>query len=196
MNVQFEFDPEIVDAFADLGNGCCRALWFWWRMWIFTAELRLMIQLFLNINPYFYPVYYIWRASDLIYNGGRRYYPKIIGLDICAFVNFAIVMKIEALLDRLAHGVDKYNIHKFPNYRRRMVPIEDIIQSKNITDSSEFEHYQFSSGTEVSDLNSFDNESLLFTPMLEKSSFINLPNLELATNEILYSPFIHEFIHF
>ena len=49
--MSFEFNnPEVADAFEVLFRGFFKATWFWWRVWILTAELRIMIQMFLNIN--------------------------------------------------------------------------------------------------------------------------------------------------
>ena len=112
--MHFEFDnPEIANAFDVLFKGFFKATWFWWKVWILAAELRILIQMFLNINPYFYPVYYLWLGTDPMFNFGRKLYPKILGLDLCPLINFTIAQKIEAQLDLFAHGIDKFNRYKF-----------------------------------------------------------------------------------
>ena len=67
------------------------------------------------------------------------YYPKLMGFDLCPFINFTIAQKIESQLDLYAHGVDKFNRYKFqkslpadekmPN----MMPGSDFWKSDNLT---------------------------------------------------------------
>ena len=40
--MHFEFDnPEIASSFEVLFRGFFKATWFWWRVWILAAELRI-----------------------------------------------------------------------------------------------------------------------------------------------------------
>ena len=145
--MHFEFDnPEIADAFEVLFRGFFKATWFWWRVWILAAELRIMIQMFLNINPYFYPVYYIWLVTDPMFNFGRKLYPKLMGFDLCPFINFTIAQKIEGQLDLFAHGVDKFNRYKFEKSAPSddklpdMMPGSDFWKAENST-SHDYEFF-------------------------------------------------------
>jgi hypothetical protein len=95
-----------------------------------------MIQMFLNINPYFYPVYYLWLGTDPMFNFGRKLYPKLMGFDLCPFINFTIAQKIESQLDLYAHGVDKFNRYKFekamPDEKLpNMMPGSDFWKAEN-----------------------------------------------------------------
>ena len=94
--------------------------------------------MFLNINPYFYPVYYLWLGTDPMFNFGRKLYPKLMGFDLCPFINFTIAQKIESQLDLFAHGVDKYNRYKFeksvPDEKLpNMMPGSDFWKAENLS---------------------------------------------------------------
>ena len=112
--MHFEFDnPEIADAFEVLFRGFFKATWFWWRVWILVAELRIMIQMFLNINPYFEPFLTLWAWTNPVFTFGRTLYPKFFGLDLTPIVNYKILQYVEKYFDRFAHGIDDYNYYKF-----------------------------------------------------------------------------------
>jgi hypothetical protein len=120
-------NPELKHAFQDVINDTYSTICIGWRVWIVLIELRMIIQFFLNINPYFWPVYYLWITTDLAYNFGRKFYPKFIGFDTCFIVNFSLIIRIEHQLDRLAHGIDKYNSMKLTNkpYKPYADPISE-----------------------------------------------------------------------
>jgi uncharacterized protein YggT (Ycf19 family) len=156
--MHFEFDnPEIANSFEVLFRGFFKATWFWWRIWILAAELRIMIQMFLNINPYFYPVYYLWLGTDPMFNFGRKLYPKLMGFDLCPFINFTIAQKIESQLDRLAHGVDKYNRYKFEKSLPDDNKLPDMMPGSNFWKTENLVHHDTSIFLSLDDihLNSF-----------------------------------------
>jgi uncharacterized protein YggT (Ycf19 family) len=177
--MHFEFDnPELANAFDDVFAGFYKAIWFWWRVWILAAELRIMIQMFLNINPYFFPVYYLWLATDPMFNFGRKFYPKLMGFDLCPFINFTIAQKIESQLDLLAHGVDKFNRYKF---------------DKNTTED------KYPNMMPGSDFWKAEESTLNSTGLLASShhpNLTNITNLDLAFDSQSYFVFPGTFSHF
>jgi hypothetical protein len=124
-----------------------------------VAELRIMIQMFLNINPYFYPVYYIWLVTDPMFNFGRKLYPKLMGFDLCPFINFTIAQKIEGQLDLLAHGVDKFNRYKFEKSSPSDEKLPDMMPGSDFwkTENSTFNDHEFFAMLDNSSINHFSD---------------------------------------
>ena len=112
VNLRFE-DPETAFVASQIANIIFNSLWFWSRALLLGCELRILLQMFLNLNPYFYPIYYVWQWTDPIFNFGRAWYPKLVGFDFTPMINFVLLAKVESFFDRKAHGVDKFNSWKY-----------------------------------------------------------------------------------
>ena len=87
VNLRFE-DPETAFVASQIANIIFNSLWFWSRALLLGCELRILLQMFLNLNPYFYPIYYVWQWTDPIFNFGRAWYPKLVGFDFTPMINF------------------------------------------------------------------------------------------------------------
>ena len=55
VNLRFE-DPETAFVASQIANIIFNSLWFWSRALLLGCELRILLQMFLNLNPYFYPI--------------------------------------------------------------------------------------------------------------------------------------------
>ena len=175
MHIEFN-NPEITAAIQDLMQETFVTTWIVWRFWMLAIELRMCMSWFLNINPYFYPVYYIWIMTDPCFNFGRNVYPKIIGFDSCFIVNFAIVCKVELLLDYLAFGMNKHNQEKITGkpWKKSAVYVPPPEAKSEIPHSS--------------------SEGLV--AISDGSNLEGVTNFELAHNESSYSLFHVDFLHF
>ena len=59
VNIRFE-DPETAFVASQIATIIFSSLWFFSRALLLGCELRILLQMFLNLNPYFYPIYYVW----------------------------------------------------------------------------------------------------------------------------------------
>lgn len=104
--------------------------WILVKIYQILVELRLLIQWFVNINPYFEPFQTLWILTNPVFNFGRGLYPKILGFDITPGMNFRILLWLEAFTDNLCHGQDPYNYFKFnPNVDYsipRILPLSEV----------------------------------------------------------------------
>ena len=55
MHLEFN-NPEVASALQDVVSDTYKTIWYGWRIWMVLIELRMLIQFFININPYFYPM--------------------------------------------------------------------------------------------------------------------------------------------
>lgn len=55
---------------------------------IILVEIRYLVNWFLNVNPFFEPFLTLWAWTNPIFNFGRRWYPRIFGLDITPIINY------------------------------------------------------------------------------------------------------------
>lgn len=124
------FVDEVVELVIDTYQAFALVAWIGIKIYQILVELRFLIQWFLNINPYFEPFQTLWVITNPFFNFGRALYPKILGFDLTPMINYKILMVIESIFDRAAHGVDIFNYHKYFDpadfTTPRMVPIEDI----------------------------------------------------------------------
>ena len=178
MHLEFN-NPEFANALQDVVSETFKTIWFGWRVWIVLIEARMLIGFFININPYFYPIYYLWVATDVAFNFGRKYYPKLIGYDMCFIVNFTIIMKLETVLDRLAHGIDKYNQFKITG--------EEYVPKPKI-------NVPIAPTSEVNLGVPYDNTEGLLA-ISDESNLGNVTSFELAHNEYSHFLFPVDFLH-
>jgi|TARA_B110000967_G_C18859947_1_gene549322 hypothetical protein len=177
MHLEFN-NPEVASALQDVVSDTYKTIWYGWRIWMVLIELRMLIQFFININPYFYPMYYLWTVTDLAFNFGRQWYPKIIGYDLCFVINFTLIHKFEAVLDRLAHGLDKYNHFKITG--KPLKPKVNPLPPAPITEAK-------------LDVSHSGTEDLL--AMSDESNLIDITSFELANNQPLHPIFLIDFSH-
>lgn len=123
-------DPETAFVASQIARMIYHSLWFWIKVLLLACEFRIFFQMFLNLNPYFYPVYYVWQWTDPIFNFGRAWYPKLVGFDMTPWLNFAILSKMEGFFDRKAHGIDKFNSWKYDQQKLYDEGIIDHIYDK------------------------------------------------------------------
>ena len=71
------------------------------KIYILLVELRFLIAYLLFINPYYQPFLTLWMWTTPVFNGGRKYYPKIIAVDLCPLVNYAILKILVKILYRI-----------------------------------------------------------------------------------------------
>lgn len=55
------------------------------------VELRFCLSWFLNINPYFEPFLTLWAFTHPFMWAGRNLYPRFLGLNMTAIVNYRII---------------------------------------------------------------------------------------------------------
>ena len=48
-----------------------KGLWFWNNILIIAVEIRTMLGMFLQVNPYFQPYLTLWEFTDPVFNFGR-----------------------------------------------------------------------------------------------------------------------------
>ena len=87
-----------------LSLGVARACWFWLTILLLSAELRLALGMFLQVNPYFEPFATLWTFTDPLLNFGRMFYPRVLGFDTAPWVNMAAVAQVVSLLDVYVFG--------------------------------------------------------------------------------------------
>lgn len=104
--------------------------WILIKVYQLAVEVRFLIQWFLNINPYFEPIQSLWVITNPLFNFGRALYPKILGIDFTPMINYKLLVALESVLDKAAHGVDIYNYYKFFNpadfTTPRVMPLSDF----------------------------------------------------------------------
>ena len=64
-----------------------------------SLELRMCINFFLNINPFFEPFLTLWVFTDVFMWTGRGIYPRIFGMDITSMINYRLIIKIKKSLE-------------------------------------------------------------------------------------------------
>lgn len=92
-----------------LMNATGQAVWFWGNILIVACETRITASMFLQLNPYYEPFASLWTFTDPVFNLGRLYYPKVLGFDICPFVNMGILQKMTNELDKRIFGENEMN---------------------------------------------------------------------------------------
>jgi hypothetical protein len=63
-------------------------------------QLRFCISFFLSINPYFEPFLSLWSFTNPIIWGGRKYYPRVFGVDLTPMINLGAIRQIQKYTDR------------------------------------------------------------------------------------------------
>jgi uncharacterized protein YggT (Ycf19 family) len=63
-------------------------LYIYLQFMVILVEMRYLINWFLNVNPYFEPFVTLWAWTNPIFTFGRRWYPRIFGLDITPVINY------------------------------------------------------------------------------------------------------------
>lgn len=76
-------------------------LWLWLNFFLVAAEIRFLVQWFLNINPYFEPIFTIWTITNPIFLFGRNLYPKFFGMELAPIINFKILAYVNNILESL-----------------------------------------------------------------------------------------------
>lgn len=102
-----------------LSLGVARACWFWLTILLLSAELRLALGMFLQVNPYFEPFATLWTFTDPLLNFGRMYYPRVLGFDTAPWVNMGALGQLVTILDLYVFG---------PNEMRASNASEPIIK--------------------------------------------------------------------
>jgi uncharacterized protein YggT (Ycf19 family) len=64
------------------------------KVYILAIEFRFLVQFFLQINPYYEPFLTLWVWTNPVFNAGRKYYPKLVGIDFCPMINFALLKNL------------------------------------------------------------------------------------------------------
>ena len=104
-------------------------VWIWLRVLILALEIRYLIQWFLNINPYFEPVLTLWNWTDPVFNFGRNYYPKVIGMDFAPIFNYKILQYIAQQVYDFTFDEDSSDPDAFPSHDELNVDDIDLIFS-------------------------------------------------------------------
>ena len=68
---------------------------------IILVEIRYLTNWFLNVNPFFEPFVTLWTWTNPIFNFGRRWYPRIFGLDITPIINYKALNAVLQICDDL-----------------------------------------------------------------------------------------------
>ena len=69
---------------------------------IILVEIRYLTNWFLNVNPFFEPFVTLWAWTNPVFNFGRRWYPRIFGLDITPIINYKALNTILQIVEDLA----------------------------------------------------------------------------------------------
>jgi len=94
-----------------------KGLWFWNNILIIAVEIRTMLGMFLQVNPYFQPYLTLWEFTDPVFNFGRYYYPQMFGFDICPWANIFILQLFNSYLDMFLFNVNEMNIEDLSGVR-------------------------------------------------------------------------------
>ena len=86
-----------------------QATWFWTNILVLSCELRIGLSMFLQLNPYYEPFATLWTFTDPVFNFGRLYYPKILGFDLCPWLNMMFLNYVLVVLDVWLHGMNEMN---------------------------------------------------------------------------------------
>ena len=94
-----------------------------------------------------------------MFNFGRKLYPKLMGFDLCPFINFTIAQKIESQLDLLAHGVDKFNRYKFERSAPSDEKLPDMMPGSDFwkAENSTFNDHEFFAMLDNLNMNHFND---------------------------------------
>jgi|TARA_B110000459_G_C16587751_1_gene484562 uncharacterized protein YggT (Ycf19 family) len=66
---------------------------------VILVEIRYLINWFLNVNPFFEPFVTLWAWTNPVFNFGRRWYPRVFGLDITPIINYKVLSIIVDVCD-------------------------------------------------------------------------------------------------
>lgn len=103
-------DEEVIQLNLSIGIfAIIQATWFWTNIVIICAELRIALGMFLQLNPYYEPFATLWTFTDPVFNFGRAYYPKVLGFDLCPWVNMLLINEFVVALDIWLHGINEMN---------------------------------------------------------------------------------------
>jgi len=82
-------------------------------IFLFAIELRYCISWFLNINPYFEPLFSLWCFTEPVFTWGKDTYPRLFGFQFAALINFRLIGAIQKILDQYVKTSRSDRMHEF-----------------------------------------------------------------------------------
>ena len=123
------FVETILSLLNDIVYSSARVLWYVITVYRLLVEIRFMLQWFININPYFEPFQTLWDITDPFFTFGKKFYPKLFGIELAPMVNWRILLYIENAVGRVAEGITMYNYSQYLGYdatTRRVTPLHQF----------------------------------------------------------------------
>jgi uncharacterized protein YggT (Ycf19 family) len=104
----------ILEFWAYVNYVTVNLLYIFFKIYSLAVELRLLLQFFLQFNPYNEPLLTLWVWTNPMFNFGRRFYPRLIGLDLCSICNTTLLSYLTSLCNR---RLKRYNaMQEFSNW--------------------------------------------------------------------------------
>jgi len=122
---------------------CIKGLWFCNNILIIAVEIRTMLGMFLQVNPYFQPYLTLWEFTDPVFNFGRYYYPQMFGFDICPWANIFFLQLLDQALDMFLFNINEMNIEALSgerwnpvtgSNRKYTLPAREVMRARTPTD--------------------------------------------------------------
>ncbi len=80
---------------------------------LFAIELRYCISWFLNVNPYFEPLFSLWCFTEPVFTLGKDVYPRLFGFQFAALINFRLLGIVQKILDQYVKTSRSNRMHEF-----------------------------------------------------------------------------------
>ena len=80
---------------------------------LFAVELRYCISWFLNVNPYFEPLFSLWCLTEPVFTLGKDVYPRLFGIQFAALINFRLIGIVQKILDQYVKTSRSNRMHEY-----------------------------------------------------------------------------------
>jgi uncharacterized protein YggT (Ycf19 family) len=81
----------LIETLQDSLEGICTIVICFLDFISFCLDLRFCTSFFLNLNPYYEPLFTVLRITSHFLYMGRNIYPKIMGVDVTIMVNYRLL---------------------------------------------------------------------------------------------------------
>ena len=116
----------------------------------FCLDLRFCTSFFLNLNPYYEPLYTVLRITNTFLYMGRNIYPKIMGVDITIMVNYRLLNYVKKQCQYLIENIKE----------KKLINVDDLINSIDGKEKNQYLNLSYSENNKIlnyiESLNNFD----------------------------------------
>lgn len=118
----------IIEGLDDSLEGICSIIICFLDFISFCLDLRFCTSFFLNLNPYYEPLFTVLRITNYFLYMGRNIYPKILGVDVTIMVNYRLLGYIKKKCQSIIEN----------SKERKAININDVIANVNGQEKNQY----------------------------------------------------------